>query len=174
MRRAPTGGRGALGQSPLFSRRLSLLFVCCALGFVGLGLLAACGSSPDSAAPSSEANAGEVEQVDGDKLLARAFAERLSGIEVEGKGTVVRVLPDDLEGSRHQRFVIRLDSGQTLLVAHNIDLSPRLRGITVRDTVWFHGEYAWNSEGGTIHWTHRDPNGVHEDGWLRHRARIYE
>lgn len=40
---------------------------------------------------------------------------------------VVRVLADDERGSRHQRFIIRPDSAQTLLVAHNIPLSTAVR-----------------------------------------------
>lgn len=41
-------------------------------------------------------------------------------------GTVQRLLSDDDEGSRHQRFILRLAEGRTLLIAHNIDLAPRL------------------------------------------------
>ena len=37
---------------------------------------------------------------------------------LESSGTVMRVLADDDDGSRHQRFILRLGSGQTVLVAH--------------------------------------------------------
>jgi Protein of unknown function (DUF3465). len=50
-------------------------------------------------------------------------------------------LPDDEQGSRHQRFILRLASGRTLLVAHNIDLAPRIDGLQVGDQVAFSGEY---------------------------------
>lgn len=96
------------------------------------------------------------------------------GEQVRGSGTVVRVLPDDNEGSRHQRFILRLSSGQTLLVAHNIDLAPRIPGLTEGDTVEFYGEYEWNDQGGVVHWTHHDPNGRQEDGWLRNEGRTYQ
>jgi uncharacterized protein YdeI (BOF family) len=70
--------------------------------------------------------------------------------EVVGKGTVVKILSDDHQsggdnGSRHQRFILRLDSGQTVLVVHNID-----------------------------HWTHRDPDERHVDGWLKRNGKIYQ
>ena len=123
--------------------------------------LAACGAAGDGAAG-------------GDAALARAFDTRASDLEVEGQGTVVRVLADDQEGARHQRFIVRLDSGQTLLVAHNIDVAPRVDGLAVGDVVAFRGVYEWSAEGGTVHWTHRDPGGVHAAGWLRHDGRVYQ
>lgn len=94
--------------------------------------------------------------------------------EVEGKGTVVKILNDDNIGSRHQRFILRLDSGQTVLVAHNIDLAPRIELINEDDTIVFKGVYVSNDKGGVIHWTHRDPQERHEDGWLKRNGKIYQ
>ena len=110
----------------------------------------------------------------GDAALARALDAHASDLEVEGRGTVVRVLADDAEGARHQRFILRLDSGQTLLIAHNIDVAPRVEGLAAGDVVAFRGVYEWNAEGGTVHWTHRDPGGTHAAGWLRRGGRLYE
>ena len=58
-----------------------------------------------------------------------------AGQQVQGSGTVSRILADDNGGSRHQRYILRLDSGKTLLVAHNIDLAPRVAGLRDGDTV---------------------------------------
>jgi hypothetical protein len=110
----------------------------------------------------------------GDAALAGAFEERADGLEVEGAGMVERLLADDTEGSRHQRFILRLASGQTVLVAHNIDLAPRITGLRAGDLVVFRGVYEWSPEGGTVHWTHHDPSGDHPAGWLRHGGRVYE
>lgn len=109
-----------------------------------------------------------------DAVLAEAFKNRQSNLLVQGRGVVEKVLKDDNDGHRHQRFILRLASGQTLLVAHNIDLAPRIEGLAEGDEVAFFGEYEWNPKGGTIHWTHRDPAGRHPAGWLRHRGRIYQ
>jgi hypothetical protein len=105
--------------------------------------------------------------------LYDAISRRASGAEVTGRGFVVKVLPDDSEGSRHQRFIIRLDSGQTLLIAHNIDIAPRVAGVGEGDEVSFRGEYEWNDRGGVVHWTHRDPDGSHPGGWLKHAGQVY-
>lgn len=110
----------------------------------------------------------------GDAALARAFKQRTSNVQVEGRGVVRRVLSDDNDGSRHQRFVVALASGQTLLVVHNVDLAPRVVGLRKGDAVSFSGEYEWNAEGGIVHWTHRDPAGRHKAGWIRHKGEVYQ
>ena len=105
---------------------------------------------------------------------ARVPGTQSSGSQFQGQGTVTRILPDDNAGSRHQRFIIKLPSGQTLLVAHNIDIAPRVNSIRVGDTVSFSGEYESNSKGGVIHWTHHDPGGRHAAGWLKHGGQTYQ
>lgn len=109
-----------------------------------------------------------------DDKIARAFASRSSDVQVQGEGTVIRLLDDDLKGSRHQRFIVELASGQTLLISHNIDVAPRVKGLGVGDKVRFNGEYVWNAKGGVIHWTHHDPRGRHVAGWLIHNRKTYQ
>ena len=109
-----------------------------------------------------------------DTILANSFEEGKSDVQVEGSGTVIKILSDDNDGSRHQRFILRLDSGQTLLITHNIDLAPRLSSLREGDAVAFNGVYEWNSKGGVIHWTHHDPNGRHVAGWLLHNGQTYQ
>jgi len=108
-----------------------------------------------------------------DTLIAQAYQNQTSDIVVEVGGVVTRTLADDLSGSRHQRFILRLESGQTLLVAHNIDIAPRIDGLKAGDAVSLRGEYEWNDKGGVIHWTHRDPQGRRPEGWIRHEGRTY-
>ena len=108
-----------------------------------------------------------------DQILRRAFEAQTSKLQVEGRGVVKRILPDDNEGSRHQRFILELSSGQTLLIAHNVDLAPRIPGLQEGDEVQFFGVYDWNPEGGVIHWTHHDPARHHTEGWLKHQGKTY-
>lgn len=109
-----------------------------------------------------------------DSVLQNAYNNRESNLQVKGKGVVIRMLSDDLQGSRHQRFILQLDNGQTLLISHNIDLAPRINGLKSDDIVEFYGEYEWNSKGGVIHWTHHDPSKRHVAGWLKHEGRTYQ
>jgi len=106
--------------------------------------------------------------------IEQAYEKHQSNVQVQGSGTVTKVLSDDNNGSRHQRFILKLTSGQTLLIAHNIDIAPRIPGLANGDRIDFYGEYEWNSKGGVIHWTHRDPNGKHPGGWLKHRGQTYQ
>ncbi len=84
-----------------------------------------------------------------------AFKSRRSDVQVEGAGRVVKILPDDTKGSRHQRFIVSVADNHTVLIAHNIDLAPRIAGLRKGDRVVFNGEYEYNERGGVIHWTVR-------------------
>jgi len=106
--------------------------------------------------------------------IASAYASQSSDIQVSSYGTVIKLLPDDNKGSRHQRFILKLANNQTVLIAHNIDLAPKILSLRKGDTVEFNGEYEWNKKGGVVHWTHHDPAGRHQGGWLKHNGSVYE
>lgn len=110
----------------------------------------------------------------GDVLIAEAFRSGRTNLQLGGMGKVVHILPDDNKGSRHQKFLVELESGHTLLIAHNIDLAPRIDGLQKGELLEFYGEYEWNQKGGVIHWTHHDPRGEHPGGWLKYQGRIYQ
>ncbi|MDA3920187.1 MAG: DUF3465 domain-containing protein [Salinisphaera sp.] len=120
------------------------------------------------------APAGVVSAQENTSEIGQAFRNLASNVQVRGRGTVLKVLADDTRGSRHQRFILRLPSGQTILVAHNIDLAPRVPGLSKGDVVGFNGIYEWNSQGGVVHWTHRDPDGRHAAGWLVQGGHRYQ
>ena len=111
---------------------------------------------------------------EGDQQLTRAYENQQSDVQVGGTGIVIRTLSDDTKGSQHQRFLLKLSSGETLLIAHNIDLAPRINSLREGDVVEFYGEYEWNSKGGVLHWTHHDPSGNHVNGWLKHNGSTYQ
>ncbi|WP_372880756.1 DUF3465 domain-containing protein [Psychromonas sp.] len=122
----------------------------------------------------NEVSQSENAQSGNNAILKRAFENRQSDVQVQGEGIVKQLLADDLQGSRHQRFILQLPSGQTLLIAHNIDLAPKISALSKGDQVQFYGEYEWNQKGGVVHWTHKDPNGRHIHGWLKHNGKTYQ
>ena len=101
-----------------------------------------------------------------------AFETGRGDLWVEAGGVVQRVLSDDSEGSRHQRFIVRLPNDHTVLIAHNIDLAQRVP-LKMGDTVSFYGEYEWNDRGGVVHWTHHDPGNRRQGGWIQHEGTTY-
>lgn len=117
---------------------------------------------------------GDKSVAGGDVLIADAFRHKRSNVQLGGEGRIVRILPDDNKGSRHQRLLLELESGHSLLIAHNIDLAPRVENLREGDLLAFYGEYEWNAKGGVIHWTHHDPKGKHIGGWLKHQGQVYQ
>jgi hypothetical protein len=116
-----------------------------------------------SAAPSMDAGA-----------ITEAFGAQRNLPQVQGSGVVTKVLKDDTKGLQHQKFLLKVSNNITILIAHNIDLAPRVADINEGDTVAFKGEYIYTPKGGTVHWTHKDPRGHHEAGYLKHNGKTYE
>lgn len=105
--------------------------------------------------------------------LQRAIDNRENGVWVDGRGTLVKLLPDDHDGDRHQRLLVRLESSDTILIAHNIDVAPRVKADD-GDEITFKGEFVWNERGGVVHWTHHDPKGNRTGGWIKARGKTYQ
>ncbi|MES9851824.1 MAG: DUF3465 domain-containing protein [Candidatus Thiodiazotropha sp. L084R] len=145
-------------------KKISALLLLLAAGYVGLW-------SPNDVVAPTVSESGQTATQDQIEL---AFKTQAQDLQLTLEGKVKKLLPDDRKGSRHQRFIIRVDSGRTLLVAHNIDLAPRVKSIKVGDRLQIHGVYEWNEKGGVVHWTHHDPRGRHEGGWIRHNGQIYQ
>lgn len=108
----------------------------------------------------------------GEGAVDRAAREQRSGVWVEDEGRIVHLLPDDRIAPRHQLCLVELASGHTIKISHNVDLAPQVpwkKG----DTLAFRGRFEWNDKGGVVHWTHRDPDGRSQGGWLRLGGRTY-
>ncbi len=146
-------------------------------------------STPQGTAPDIETGAAEqypasatnkhVRQADAhdsddNLIIESAYAAQRSNVQTQVRGTVSKILKDDNNGTRHQRFIVELPSGHTLLVAHNIDLAGRVTSLRAGDAITLYGEYEWNTQGGVLHWTHRDPDGSHASGWIEHDGHRYQ
>ncbi len=106
--------------------------------------------------------------------IVEAYSAHRNLPQVQGSGIVVKVLKDDTNGLQHQKFLLKVSDDITILIAHNIDLAPRVDDLHEGDTVGFKGEYIYTPKGGTVHWTHKDPRGNHAAGWLEHNGKNYE
>lgn len=107
------------------------------------------------------------------KPAQKQYGKRDDGDWIEGYGIVRRLISDDNEGFHHQRFVIDMRNGQTILIAHNIDLAKRVP-VGMGDRIEFRGMYEWNNLGGLVHWTHCDPQGVEVGGYVKFRSKVYQ
>ncbi|MDJ0521718.1 MAG: DUF3465 domain-containing protein [Planctomycetota bacterium] len=118
-------------------------------------------TGPSAGAPPAEADA-----------LRQAVAAKRSKVWVESEGRIVHLLPDDRRPPRHQLCLVELDWGHTIKISHNVDLAPKVpwkKG----DRLEFRGRFEWNDKGGVVHWTHHDPKGRKQGGWLRYAGKEY-
>ncbi|MEO6796107.1 MAG: DUF3465 domain-containing protein [Candidatus Dormibacter sp.] len=127
---------------------------------IALVILAACGTattSPDDAA------------------VVQDFQAHRSNVEVTADGTVITIFPDRHSNAGvHEQFIMRLASGGfTVEVEHNISIGARVP-LSTGDRVIVHGDYIWNDKGGLIHFTHHDPRGTHEGGYIQDNGKTYD
>jgi hypothetical protein len=150
------------------NNRIKLLGLLLLLGFALLNYLTST-SQPSTTHQPSQTNERLAQSP-----VAEAYKRKQSNIQVEDSGEVIRILKDDTQGHKHQKFLLRLVSGETILIAHNIDLAPRIENLSIGENVAFYGEYEYNPKGGVVHWTHHDPKKRHINGWLKHQNRLYQ
>ena len=105
--------------------------------------------------------------------MSELYNKSDDGSWIEVTGFVRRLLADDSDGSRHQRFILDIGDRRTLLIAHNIDLAERVP-LGMGDRVRVRGMYEWNELGGLMHWTHHDPLGIEKGGYVRYRTRVFK
>ncbi|MFK8012253.1 MAG: DUF3465 domain-containing protein [Marinicellaceae bacterium] len=103
--------------------------------------------------------------------IENLYISKASGKFVEFKATVENILNDDLKGDKHQRLILRISPKRTVLLAHNIDVAPRVP-VKIRDSVLVKGQYEWNEKGGVVHWTHKKDNNPY--GWILHKNKKYQ
>ncbi len=107
-----------------------------------------------------------------DEVLA-AQNNRAVKVEVTCTTRVKKLLPEDTKGRRHQKFLLGLSNGTTVLVAHSTDSAPYVP-ISPGDVITLHGEYIWNPKGGLIHWTHHSDSPRHEGGYIDFNGQRYQ
>jgi len=156
----------------VFPRALLLKYALVAGTGLGVSLaLAACGQAQQTlnagSTTASALSAGDQSQV---IIAQEAHAYK---VEVTVQAPVYKLLRDDTEGLPHQRFLVVLNNGTTVLIAHDVQMAPRVP-IKPGDVVTVHGEYIWNKKGGVIHWTHHTDTGRHMGGWIDFNGQRYQ
>lgn len=110
---------------------------------------------------------------DSDSDVVRAVNDRRKVNYVEGGNmVVVKVLPDDDNGLKHQKWVVRLSSGQTMQAVYNSDMCPRVP-VRVGDVVAMGGMFLWTNSGALLHWLHHDPRENRPDGYVYLNGQYY-
>lgn len=101
-----------------------------------------------------------------------AFARKMTRIPITATGVVVKLLADDTDSTPHQKFIIEVHSGHTILISHNL-LRAYRAPVKIGDKVEVHGTYVWNRFGGLIHNTHHYNDECtgpycehHDDGYI--------
>jgi hypothetical protein len=105
--------------------------------------------------------------------VEKAYHSQQSGLMVEVTGKIIRILSDDKDDLQNQKFVIRLQNGQVLLVTHDISVAETAP-VSINHEVTVRGEYSWTVTGGLIHWTHRDYSAKRRHGWIEHQGEKYD
>jgi hypothetical protein len=97
--------------------------------------------------------------------------QRLNFVE-GGNMVVTKILPDDTQGLQHQKWMVRLSNGQQLMAVYNSDMCPRVP-VKVGDVVAMGGQFIWTSDGGLLHWLHKDPRHSRPDGYVEIDGKFY-
>jgi hypothetical protein len=108
-----------------------------------------------------------------DRRLAAAFENRISGFRVRLRGEVVEIFRHYVHSREKQEFVVRLDSGQTVLIIHNKTFARPVPRLRLGNRVSVMGRYRWNNEGGYVDQTNTLSCGC-KFGWIRRNGKKYD
>jgi|SRR5271156_4266013 len=107
--------------------------------------------------------------------LAGALASHVPS-EVTFAGTVVsraRFFYGSNTHALHEAFNVRSDDGHRVEIVDNVKLAPRVP-VAVGDHVTVKGELIPDGDRGPlVHYTHHDPRGLHDDGYIELNGRVY-
>jgi hypothetical protein len=110
-----------------------------------------------------------------DRTVCTVYSSGKSRVEVVADGTVTRVLGvQQGRVSPHEGFLFRLGSSCNLVVRveANTDFTGPIP-LAPGQHVVVKGEYEYYPLGGVIHWTHSDPRGRHEGGYIETGGKTY-
>jgi hypothetical protein len=153
-------------RASLFS--LIALIACCIV-------ISGCANAQTQApeAPSKDQTGKQSPSTSGDAEAIRAQQLQLVKVPLKVTATVKKMLRYDDRGLPHEKFLLVLSNGSTILVAHNTKMAPYVP-IQAGDIVTVSGEFIWNDKGGLIHWTHHTDTPNHVGGYIEFKGKRYE
>ncbi|MBX3019076.1 MAG: DUF3465 domain-containing protein [Bdellovibrionaceae bacterium] len=87
--------------------------------------------------------------------------------------TVTKLMPDDTQGSRHQRFYAKLSDASEVYIVYSLEYGRVRVPVTVGSRIGVGGEYRWTKFGGLLHWVHEDHRDQRPDGYVEVRGVRY-
>jgi len=110
----------------------------------------------------------------GESDLVRAIQNRRQVNFLEAQNLkIVKVLPEDRNGLKHQLFIAELiNTGYKVTLVYNLDMCERVPA-REGDVVAAGGMFLWTSQGPMLHWLHHDPRGNRPDGYIELNGKFY-
>lgn len=105
-------------------------------------------------------------------LVAAVNQERNINYIEAGNLTVEKLLPDDLSGRPHQKILVRLSNGKSIQIISNLEFCDKAP-VSIGDKVSVGGQFIWTRRTGLVHWTHSDPSGQRQKGFLFFNGKDY-
>ncbi|KPU82850.1 hypothetical protein JI57_03275 [Psychromonas sp. PRT-SC03] len=94
--------------------------------------------------------------------------------KVSAQGRVINSLPLQSKPYLAQLFLVRLISGQKIIIKHNIETGRALPAVEDGSLLFFKGLYKWNHKGGMIVFTTKKNNQNKLSGWLKYNEITYQ
>jgi hypothetical protein len=116
--------------------------------------------------------AGAVPQGQAQLAAAVDAGRGLNFVEVKNV-TVVKILPDDTQGRKHQKWIFALDNGRQVMAVYNSDFSDERIPVQVGQKMSLGGQFIWDRGGGLLHWLHADPKNRRPDGYVEIGGVVY-
>lgn len=122
----------------------------------------------------SELDSAEAGSPEGHSELSSAIQarDRIDFIEVRDV-TVTEILPDDVSGKQHQRWMFRITSGEEIMAIFNSE-TGEVVPLKVGDTISMGGQFmVARHHGPLLHWLHKDPRGKRPVGYVEINGQRY-
>lgn len=141
-------------------------------GFVLLMVLAS--STAQAIYPEGFRGFSNEATVTDDRDLVKANRDRRTVRFVRAANlTVTKLMPDDNDGSRHQRFYAKLSDNSEVYIVYSLEYGRVRVPVNVGSIIGVGGEYRWTKFGGLLHWVHEDHRDQRPDGYVEVRGVRY-